>query len=314
MAIDVMGRIWKRPKSELDSSEKWVLTIMADRADDEGVLWYAVETIADLTSMSGRGVQKIMDRLIAKGFVRKIHRRDKSNYYIIALDKFPYVELKKRPKEQGQREQLLAELDAEPDLFGTGERRSGVGVNDVPGRVNVVPNRGEPGSPDSLNGDSLNDSLTNAHAREGGDSIEDTIIQSWNALADQHDKLATVRLKLSEDRKRQIELRTNEGIAQLPGIHDPFTVWRFVFEQIGKSKLLTGQKTAWAASFDWILKKANFAKIIGGNYGHGHDEIGTITAGTNGRSAVAAVREARRIAGSARLRPAAAGRGSARRR
>lgn len=315
MAIDLMARIWRRPKQELDASEKWVLTVMADRADDEGVLWYAIETIADLTSYSPRGVQKIMDRLIAKALVKKMLRRDQSNYYIIALDKFPYIERKSRPKEKGQREKLLAELDAEPDLFGTGERRSG--VTGEPGsatgeRRSATPERG---SPDSLN-DSLIDSPTDAHAREGGEAIEELILRSWNELAGKHEALPPVRF-LSDARKTLIAQRTDEWAKQDRGDGWPWTargLWEQAMREIGGSKLLTGQKTAWAPSLDWVLKKSNFAKIIGGNYGHGHDKIGALPAGGNGRSAVAAVRAARQLTNSARQRAGSAPRRSGARR
>jgi hypothetical protein len=39
-----------------------------------------------------------------------------------------------------------------------------------------------------------------------------------------------------------------------------------VFNTVGQSDFLTGKKSKWCASFDWILNPTNFAKIIEGNY------------------------------------------------
>lgn len=42
--------------------------------------------------------------------------------------------------------------------------------------------------------------------------------------------------------------------------------WNEFFEHIRESDFLMGRKTDWRASFDWIIKPANFIKIVEGNY------------------------------------------------
>ncbi|MES2903249.1 MAG: helix-turn-helix domain-containing protein [Pseudomonadota bacterium] len=288
MAIELMARILARPKEEVDASEKLVLVVMADRADDDGLLWYAVDTIAGRASMTARGVQKIMDRLIAKKIIRKQSRRNRSNYWIINVDRFPAVERVKKAKEQGPVE-FLDEADAaEPDLFGTGEPRSGTGERrsstGEPGSVT-----GEPGSPDSLS-DSLSDSLT-------PDALGARVVEAWNLMAAKHPKISSVSV-LSETRKRGIELRAKEHAARFerydPGEREN-AVWHQAIETVSKSRLLTGLKTDWSCTFDWVLKNANFIKIMEGNYGRGSDEIGGQSPGVGERSAAAAGSEARRL-------------------
>lgn len=39
-----------------------------------------------------------------------------------------------------------------------------------------------------------------------------------------------------------------------------------LFEKVEKSDFLTGQKTDWCSSFDWIIRPANLVKILEGNY------------------------------------------------
>jgi len=48
--------------------------------------------------------------------------------------------------------------------------------------------------------------------------------------------------------------------------HQSIDFFNWFFGEVEKSDFLTGRKTEWKASFDWVLKPANFKKIIEGNY------------------------------------------------
>lgn len=301
MGIGLMNRIWWR--EDLDSSEKLVLLALADRAGDEdGVCWYAVDTIARKSSLHRRSVQRILTRLIEHGLLRKVHRHDRSNYYMIPVDKFPYPELQTRPAKERGPEEFMAEI--EPDLFGMrgdGESPRRGDSRSVRGDSRSV--RGDGESPDSsMIPEDTKDPIAQS---ADGETVNNMIIRRWNEIAAQHDKLTPVRF-LSDARKEAIARRTMEwlvvDLGDGPLGHE--RVWKHAFQTIASSKLLTGQKTSWAATLDWILKKSNFAKIMEGNYGHGHDKIDGDARDPNGRSAVAAVREARRIANGARERSA----------
>jgi hypothetical protein len=284
----------------LDAMEKLVLFVMLDRADDDGVLWYANETIAEKASLTSRGVQKVVDRLIAKCIVRKMPRRNATNYYIVQMDKLPAVLAKPRRPKEGTALDFLSQ--PEPDLFeSTGERGSGVTGErgSTTGERRSV--RGERGSPDSLN-DSSNDSHGSGRAAtdDPDDELYELVLTGWNALASRVEALAPCR-SLSDARKRLIQLRTEEWIKQAwvgSESNEPpaVQVWKHVFAQIEGSRFLTGVKTDWAIpGIDWILKAGNFLKIMEGNYGRGSDSTNpAIARGHPGgeRSAVEAGREA----------------------
>lgn len=302
MAIELMARIMGQPRDCLDASEKWVLTVMADRADQDGLLWYAVETIADKTSFTEKAVRNIINRLVSKGFVRKMHRTNRSNYYIINVDKLPSTQPLKRSKESGPAEFMAALDPAEPDLFATGEPSSGTGerrsATGEPGSAT-----GEARSPNSLT-DSLSDSLSDSPA--GGDPddyLVETVFSSWNALAETFDKLPSVNF-FSDQRRAAILRRADEFGGRFPGTKDDkrMAVWRHALTVVSRSKLLTGQKTDWACSFDWVTKKANFLKIVEENYGRGDDAIGATGPKPGERSAAAAGSEAGRAVKRARER------------
>ena len=63
---------------------------------------------------------------------------------------------------------------------------------------------------------------------------------------------------LSDTRKRALVSRAKEygGLKELEAVID----------RVVASDFLSGRKTDFCASFDWIFKKANFIKIIEGNY------------------------------------------------
>jgi Helix-turn-helix domain len=309
VALELMGRVIGQPRDVLDAMEKLVLFIMLDRADDDGVLWYAVQTIAEKASLTTRGVQKVVDRLIGKGLIKRMPRRNATNYYVVLIDKLPAIEPRaKRPKE-GTLLDMLSQ--PEPDLFGmTGERGSGVRVNDVPGGVNDVPFRGEPRSPDSTI-DSTNDShgVGGAETLTEEQELYDLVVAGWNAVASRVEAISPIRM-LTEPRKRLIELRTEEYLrdACLPesNLSPAEQLWAYVFDCIERSRLLTGKKTDWSVpNIDWILKASNFLKIMEGNYGRGADATDSAqsrSSNSSDRSAVAAGAEALALVRNARER------------
>ena len=86
-------------------------------------------------------------------------------------------------------------------------------------------------------------------------------INNWQAVIDDFNRLCPslkeVKM-LSEERKANIKARLSE--------HD--TALTDIFTKIEASDFLTGRNDGrkWQATFDWIFKKANYIKIIEGNY------------------------------------------------
>lgn len=64
---------------------------------------------------------------------------------------------------------------------------------------------------------------------------------------------------LSASRRRKASLRLKE--------HPEPDFWRAVFQNVGKSRFLTGQQSDWRASFDWIVNNdRNAMRIAEGAY------------------------------------------------
>ena len=85
--------------------------------------------------------------------------------------------------------------------------------------------------------------------------------EDWNR--DFADRLATVRLPLSESRKRKLRLRLHE--------HPEEDFWDTVFTNIGRSKFLNGNGSqGWKCTFDFIIENdTNCVRIAEGQYAEG---------------------------------------------
>ncbi len=80
--------------------------------------------------------------------------------------------------------------------------------------------------------------------------------------------------KLSDSRKKAIKARFNQGYS----VQD----FKRLFELAEESSFLKGQNARnWSCNFDWLIKDANMAKVLDGNY---TDKEGGDTVGKNNQS------------------------------
>ena len=89
------------------------------------------------------------------------------------------------------------------------------------------------------------------------------VVNLWNQVVSDLPKV----LKLTETRKKAIKARS-----------DNISDFESVFRKVQASDFLSGRKGEWkSCGFDWVLKEANWTKIIEGNYDSkkevGGDEI-----------------------------------------
>lgn len=81
------------------------------------------------------------------------------------------------------------------------------------------------------------------------------LAELWNKSA--HPNLPRVRV-VSEAIKSNAKCRLRDYPEQ--------AFWEDLISRVNKSPLLRGEKGDWKASFDWIVRPTNFAKIVNGNY------------------------------------------------
>lgn len=83
MSIKLMNCVWTLP--DLNPFQKLVLVALADRANDDGVCWPSIETLAKKTSMTGRGVQKVIRSIEDLGLLERQESTGRSNKYLLKI-------------------------------------------------------------------------------------------------------------------------------------------------------------------------------------------------------------------------------------
>ena len=86
MSTIVMSQCW--PLQGLSVTQKAVLISLADQANDDGVCWPAITTIATRCCMSPRAVRTAMDHLETVGLLSRERRFNSSNVYSVTPAKF----------------------------------------------------------------------------------------------------------------------------------------------------------------------------------------------------------------------------------
>ncbi|WP_448129940.1 helix-turn-helix domain-containing protein [Stenotrophomonas rhizophila] len=86
MSTIIMSQCW--PLQNLSVTQKAVLISLADQANDDGVCWPAIGTIAKRCCMSERAVRTAMDHLEAVGLLSRERRFNSSNVYSVTPGKF----------------------------------------------------------------------------------------------------------------------------------------------------------------------------------------------------------------------------------
>lgn len=164
MSTIIMSLCW--PLQSLSVTQKAVLISLADQANDDGVCWPAVGTIAKRCCMSARAVRDAMDHLELVGLLSRERRFNSSSVYAVTPAKFDSSAAPSKSKRKAGKAGDAPGAGAAPhaggapaaggDAPGAGGEAGGAGLEVRP----VPPNRhitliepsDEPSSPAALPG------------------------------------------------------------------------------------------------------------------------------------------------------------------
>ncbi|AOX63596.1 helix-turn-helix domain-containing protein [Stenotrophomonas sp. LM091] len=149
MSTIIMSQCW--PLQSLSVTQKAVLISLADQANDDGVCWPAIGTIAKRCCMSERAVRTAMDHLEAVGLLSRERRFNSSNVYSVTPSKFDVsaagTKAKRKAKKSGAAPGAGGAADAggAPDAPGAAPdaggpaRGAGLEVRPVPPNRHITP-------------------------------------------------------------------------------------------------------------------------------------------------------------------------------
>lgn len=100
------------------ASRKIILLRLADQANDDGVCFPSINSLASYTELSPRAVQKNIRELEEMGMIKRHDRHDPngrttSNYYTLTLDGHEEITHVKRAKKQGARNAGVHQMQGE---------------------------------------------------------------------------------------------------------------------------------------------------------------------------------------------------------
>lgn len=162
MSTIIMSQCW--PLQGLSVTQKAVLISLADQANDDGVCWPAVGTIAARCCMSARAVRTAMDHLEAVGLLTRDRRFNSSTVYKVTPANFDKAAAPSKAGRKSGKAGTAAGAGAAPSAGGApaaggdaphaggGAPGAGPGVRPVPPNRHITLKEpsGEPSSPAGL--------------------------------------------------------------------------------------------------------------------------------------------------------------------
>ncbi|TIL17737.1 helix-turn-helix domain-containing protein [Stenotrophomonas maltophilia] len=156
MSTIIMSQCW--PLQGLSVTQKAVLISLADQANDDGVCWPAVGTIAARCCMSARAVRTAMDHLEAVGLLTRDRRFNSSTVYKVTPANFDKAAAPSKAGRKSGKAGTAAGAGAAPSAGGApaaggdaphaggGAPGAGPGVRPVPPNRHITLNEpsGEP--------------------------------------------------------------------------------------------------------------------------------------------------------------------------
>ena len=118
MSTIIMAACW--PLQGMSASQKAVLISLADQANDDGVCWPAVGTIAARTCLSERAVRDALAWLQAAGAVFREYRHNTSTYYTVCPKRFDPSKAPAESKRATKRKTEVAANAAPPAAAAPG--------------------------------------------------------------------------------------------------------------------------------------------------------------------------------------------------
>lgn len=200
MSTIIMSQCW--PLGGMSSAQKAVLISLADQANDDGVCWPSVGTIAKRTCLSERAVQEALQWLQATGAIFREYKTNSSTVYTVTPARFdPAKAPAARSRSKG--------ADGAPPAPGApwGADGAPLGVN----QAHPTPAPGAPKS--SLNRKGNHQGTAKAQAL-GLDGVSDELLADWQAVrsAKRAGPLTATAVKGLQREARKAGLTDSEAI------------------------------------------------------------------------------------------------------
>lgn len=206
MSTIIMSQCW--PLGGMSSAQKAVLISLADQANDDGVCWPSVGTIAKRTCLSERAVQEALQWLQATGAIFREYKANSSTVYTVTPARFdPAKAPLARSRSKG--------ADGAPPAPSAPHAPSAPGgAGGAPLGVNPAHPTPAPGAPKSSMNRKGNHQGTAKAQALGFDGVSDELLADWQAVrsAKRAGPLTATAVKGLQREARKAGLTDSEAI------------------------------------------------------------------------------------------------------
>lgn len=206
MSTIIMSQCW--PLGGMSSAQKAVLISLADQANDDGVCWPSVGTIAKRTCLSERAVQEALQWLQATGAIFREYKTNSSTVYTVTPARFDPA------KAPVARSRSKGADGAPPAPSAPPAPGAPGGADGAPLGVNQAHPTPAPGAPkSSLNRKGNHQGTAKAQAL-GLDGVSDELLADWQAVrsAKRAGPLTATAVKGLQREARKAGLTDSEAI------------------------------------------------------------------------------------------------------
>ncbi len=206
MSTIIMSQCW--PLGGMSSAQKAVLISLADQANDDGVCWPSVGTIAKRTCLSERAVQEALQWLQATGAIFREYKTNRSTVYTVTPARFDPA------KAPVARSRSKGADGAPPAPSAPPAPGAPGGADGAPLGVNQAHPTPAPGAPkSSLNRKGNHQGAAKAQAL-GLDGVSDELLADWQAVrsAKRAGPLTATAVKGLQREARKAGLTDSEAI------------------------------------------------------------------------------------------------------
>ena len=266
MSTIIMGACW--PLGPMSPSQKAVLISLADQANDDGVCWPSVGTIAKRTCLSERAVQDALAWLQTAGALLREYRANTSTSYTVTPARF---KPSKAPARQRKASTMGANgappADSAPGEANAPPANGAPGANGAPPPAAAAP-RGADGAPPEVqmahpnhqvnHHSTVNEPLHPAapSAPSTETALQAACRETWRAYVDAY----TLRYGAAPVRNAQVNTKVKQFV-QLIGFDESPAVARFYVERVNEAFVVrqvhdlgllvkgsAGYRTQWATN------------------------------------------------------------------
>lgn len=292
-----MSQCW--PLQGLSVTQKAVLISLADQANDDGVCWPAIGTIARRCCMSERAVRSAMDHLEAVGILARERRFNSSSNYTVSPAKYDQSKVAAKGKRKVGKAEISGPAsgagdapraggapDAPPDAPGAGGAAAGAGLDlhgAPPNRhITLIEPSDEPSSPAGLAAPPAADAETELQA---------ACRCTWNAYAAAYRH----RHKVSPVRNAKVNANVKQLVQRLGRIEAPLVAeWfltvneRYVVQGMHDLGALLAKaeayRTQWATGRTMTQTRAQQADRTESNFSAADEAIAILDARRSGNA------------------------------